>query len=400
MLIPIKLDGVIYKNKECISISCVKENNINNAIRLIPDRKFSFSLKLWMVPLSKANYASIKKLLSPICTINDDALKTYLKNKELKNNLEEAIRTGVNEKSALQQITTTLPACLNIHHNNGHVLTNMQQQLQLMGYSLNTRRTYLNEMSQFLQLLKDKSADEFTTERIKDYLQYCFNTLKLSENTLHSRMNAMKFYYEKVLHKDKIFWDIPRSKKQLILPKVISEEKILDGLNSVGNIKHKLLLMTAYSAGLRVSEVVKIKIADINSDRMQIFITRAKGKKDRIAPLSSVVLELMRKYYILYKPSVWLFEGQVKGSAYSVRSAQTVFNYYFKKIGLPKYFTFHSLRHSFATHLLEGGTDIKYIQNLLGHNDIKTTMRYTHVSNKAMQKIESPLDKIFRKGKK
>lgn len=155
--------------------------------------------------------------------------------------------------------------------------------------------------------------------------------------------------------------------------------------------------MTAYSAGLRVSEVVNIQVKDINSDRMQIYISRAKGKKDRIVPLSETILSLLRDYYIKYKPQKWLFEGQAKGEQYSTRSAQEVFTNCFKKLGLPKYISFHSLRHSYATHLLENGKDIKYIQELLGHNDIKTTLRYTHVSKKSLTKIESPLDKIMRK---
>ncbi len=210
-------------------------------------------------------------------------------------------------------------------------------------------------------------------------------------------MNALKFYYEQVLYKEKFFWEIPRPKKPYILPKVISEQKILKGLQSIDNLKHKAILFTAYSAGLRVSEVVRIKIADIDSDRMQIRIEAAKGKKDRMVTLAEATLAVLRVYYEQYKPKKYLFEGQNGEEHYSPRSAQQVFNQQFGRIGLPKYFSFHSLRHSYATHLLENGTDIKYIQELLGHNDIKTTLRYTHVSKKAIEKIESPLDKILRK---
>jgi site-specific recombinase XerD len=249
----------------------------------------------------------------------------------------------------------------------------------------------------FLQALGGVPAEDLTTERVKDYLFYCHKTLQLSENTIHSRMNALKFYYEQVLYKEKFFWEIPRPKKPYILPKVISEQKILKGLQSIDNLKHKAILFTAYSAGLRVSEVVRIKIADIDSDRMQIRIEAAKGKKDRMVTLAEATLAVLRVYYEQYKPKKYLFEGQNGEEHYSPRSAQQVFNQQFGRIGLPKYFSFHSLRHSYATHLLENGTDIKYIQELLGHNDIKTTLRYTHVSKKAIEKIESPLDKILRK---
>lgn len=219
----------------------------------------------------------------------------------------------------------------------------------------------------------------------------------LTEATIHSRMNALKFYYEQVLKKDKIFFDIPRPKKNLQLPKVISEEKIIKGLFNIENLKHRTLLLLAYSSGLSVSEVVGLRIQDINSDRMQVSIIKAKGKKDKIVPLSKFILRLLRTYYKTYKPKLWLFESQNNMDHYSVRSAQIIFKNAFKKLKLPNNYSFHSLRHSYATHLLENGTSLRYIQELLGHNDIKTTLRYTHVSKNAMENIESPLDKILRK---
>ena len=248
-----------------------------------------------------------------------------------------------------------------------------------------------------LQLLKNKPVSKLTSDEIKRYILYCINTLQLSENTIHSRLNAIKFYFEQVLKQDKIFIEIPRPKKRMILPKVISEEKIIKGLLKIENLKHKALLMLAYSAGLRVSEVVALKITDIDSDRMQITINNAKGKKDRVGTLSKSILEILRTYFITYKPKQWLFEGQYSNEHYSTRSAQIIFKDAYKNLQLPPQCSFHSLRHSYATHLLENGTDISYIQQLLGHNDIKTTLRYTHVSKKEIGKIESPLDKIMRK---
>ena len=272
----------------------------------------------------------------------------------------------------------------------------MIQHLQLKGYSTSTQRTYRNEFGLFIKHLKQLSAPEMTVQRIKNYLQYCYSTLQLTEATIHSRMNALKFYYEQVLGRDKFFWEIPRPKKPLKLPRVISEEKILEGLMKMENVKHRTLLMTAYSAGLRVSEVVKLKITDLDADRLQIFIERAKGKKDRMATLSPVTLQALREYLAAYKPLTWIFEGLPRTEPMSKRSAQAIFHQAYKDLGLPPSVSFHSLRHSYATHLLENGTDIRYIQELLGHNDIKTTLRYTHVSMKGLQRIESPLDKILR----
>ena len=280
---------------------------------------------------------------------------------------------------------------------NEHVITSMKIQLVLKGYSQSTIKTYLGEMGSFLSSIKMHNADDFDTDRIKAYLFYCHTMLMLSEATIHSRMNALKFYYEQVLKRDKFFFEIPRPKKHMQLPKVISEEKIIRGLMIIDNFKHRTLLLLAYSSGLRVSEAVGLRVQDINSDRMQVSIVKAKGKKDRVVPLSKSILPLLRNYYKIYKPKFWLFESQNSMDHYSVRSAQIIFKKAFKRLGLPDNCSFHSLRHSYATHLLENGTSLRYIQELLGHNDIKTTLRYTHVSKNAIENIESPLDKILRK---
>jgi integrase/recombinase XerD len=280
---------------------------------------------------------------------------------------------------------------------NKAALAAFERQIVLKAYSKSTLKTYKNEFTQLLLLLKTIPVSSLGNERLKDYFAYCHHTLKLSENTIHSRLNAVKFYFEQVLGREKLLWEVPRPKKPQQLPKVISEEKILGGLLAIENLKHRALLLTAYSAGLRVSEVVQLKITDINSDRMQITIRAAKGKKDRMATLSKYNLQVLREYVKSYRPAIYLFEGQVQGQHYSARSAQVIFKEAFKAMGLPPSVSFHSLRHSYATHLLENGTDIKYIQQLLGHNDIKTTLRYLHVSKKDLGKIESPLDKILRK---
>jgi site-specific recombinase XerD len=271
------------------------------------------------------------------------------------------------------------------------------QHLQLHSYSPSTIRTYQNELMQFFQTLGKHEARELPPSRLQDYLHWCHTTLQLSENTIHSRLNAMKYYYEQVLGKEKWFWEIPRPKKVEQLPKVISEEKIIEGLFSVEKLKHKVLLLVAYSAGLRVGEVVRLRICDIDSDRMQIKILAGKGKKDRVVPLSKHLLPLLRTFYTTYKPKYWLFEGEKTNEHYSTRSAQILFKQAFAKLNLPPNISFHSLRHSFATHLLDGGTDISYIQKILGHNDIKTTLIYAKVTNKDLAKIESPLDKMMNK---
>jgi site-specific recombinase XerD len=232
---------------------------------------------------------------------------------------------------------------------------------------------------------------------LRNYLAWCSEAKKISENTIHSRMNAMKFLYEQVLKREKLFLEIPRPQKPQQLPKVISEEKILRGILTVENLKHRTLLLLAYSCGLRVSEVVSIQVKSIDEDRMQVFIQRAKGKKDRVVPLAKSLIPVLKTYKEAYKPTVWLFENQEKNGPYSSRSAQQVFKDAANMLQLPPYISFHSLRHSLATHLLENGIDISLIQKLLGHHDIRTTLRYTHVADKQVKGIENPLDAIMRK---
>jgi site-specific recombinase XerD len=206
-------------------------------------------------------------------------------------------------------------------------------------------------------------------------------------------MNALKFYFEQVLYQPKMFLEIPRPKKPFKLPTVHSEAEIKRMLKVTDNVKHRTMLMTAYAGGLRISEIVNLRIRDIDSVRMVIYVRGAKGKKDRQVSLSTVLLEQLRRYFKLYKPKGWLFEGS-GGDAYSTRSLQQVFQSAKKDSRNVKKGGIHSLRHSYATHLMENGTDLRLIQNLLGHNSIKTTVRYTHVSLRDIKKIQSPLDKL------
>jgi site-specific recombinase XerD len=223
----------------------------------------------------------------------------------------------------------------------------------------------------------------------------------LKENTLHSRINALKFYYEQVLKREKFFWEIPRPKKQFILPKVLGEDEVAKQFNALGNLKHKAMLFAAYSAGLRVSEIVALKIRDIDSSRMQIRIENAKGKKDRYVNLSPVLLDVLRAYIRTYKPKPkkFLFESQQTGEAYPTRTIQRIFYLAKEKAYIGKTVGIHSLRHSFATHMLEKGIDIRYIKDLLGHFSIKTTERYLHVKREQLVNIISPLDDLWRSGK-
>ncbi|MDR0795410.1 MAG: site-specific integrase [Tannerella sp.] len=273
-------------------------------------------------------------------------------------------------------------------------LERMRELLVLKAYSPNTINTYCIEFAQLLYLLKDVPVDTLTPDRLRSYLLYCITELKLSENIIHSRLNAIKFYFEQVLHRDKLFFkEIPRPKKQSILPKALSKKDVAKIFAQVVNPKHLLMLKLCYGMGLRVSEIVNLKIKDIDSQRMLVHIEAGKGKKDRYVTLPSSILDDLRNYYCAYRPKVYLFEGQ-HGGQYAIRSVQAVFKNAMEKAKINKAVGIHGLRHSYATHLLECGTDMFLIQKLLGHKDIKTTEIYAKVSNRQIGNVKSPLDDL------
>ena len=383
------------------ALTCENKEQFNPIVKKVEGRRWSATRNVWLIPEGTKLDHGLKKQLYDQFEVRFIANepKAVKQEPQKKPNLVNSGKgpDGKIQPKALQpESRTKATNPIKISVENQKALLDFNRELVLKGYSLATIKTYTNEFSGFLQIIKGVEAQDFTAERIKDYLYYCAGKLKLTEATLHSKINALKFYYEQVLGREKFFWEVPRPKKQMQLPKVISEEKILLGIEKLDNIKHKALIMMAYSAGLRVSEVVNLKINDIQSDRMQVMIRQSKGKKDRMVPLSKVLLNTLREYYIMYKPKDWLFEGQFPKTPISTRTAQAVFNQVFKKLGLPKGISFHSLRHSYATHLVENGIDVTFVQNLLGHNDVRTTLRYTHVSQAKINQIESPLDRAMR----
>jgi integrase/recombinase XerD len=261
-------------------------------------------------------------------------------------------------------------------------------------YSYNTQKIDCNYFKDFVLYFEDKNLEKVSMEQINSYLLGLIKTKNISISQQNQRINAIKFYYEKVLGKTKQYYEIHRPNRDKKLPKVLSKNEVKEILNSCNNIKHRCILMLIYSAGLRRSELINLKLADIDSERMVININGAKGKKDRISLLSENALHLLRQYYKEYKPKKCLFEG-AKGGKYSPTSISNVLKNAAQKARIHKTVTPHMLRHSFATHLLEQGTDLRYIQELLGHNSSKTTEIYTHVSKKAIDKIRNPVDDFF-----
>ena len=267
----------------------------------------------------------------------------------------------------------------------------MKIYMDLKGYSPITTKYYLNHVGNFAKYYK-KSPNLLGEKEIREYLHYCITKKCLTEGSVGSIYAALKILYTKVLNRT---WDInkiPRIKERRRLPAVLSPEEIKAIFDATPNIKHKAIFMTIYSAGLRVSEVCNLKVTDIDSKNMQIFIRQGKGKKDRYSLLSKLNLQVLREYWKKYKPKEYLFSGRYRTDAITPRSVQRVFQKSKGKAGITKPATVHTLRHSFATHLLDTRTDICYIQRLLGHTRITTTTIYLHLRRMDLLNIKSPLD--------
>ncbi|MEO7310253.1 MAG: tyrosine-type recombinase/integrase [Chitinophagaceae bacterium] len=403
---------MLHRNTMQILIKYAHSVDLNNAIRQLKGIKWSQSHKAWYLPLSQVNYEMICICVKPLATTDVQKLKQYLETRNTITNcqavpqatkpikpLQDSSATiqplsGINNLLPKKVLPQTLPV-ENMSTANRLELEKAIQHLQLKAYSSSTIKTYKNEIQLFFKLLGQHQAEKLNTADVKRYLLKCI-TEGISENTMHSRINALKFYYEQVLGREKFFVEIPRPKKELQLPKFFNQAEIAGLIKQTGNLKHRTMLMLCYSAGLRVSETVAIKVYHIDSKRMQITIRQAKGKKDRMAPLSPVLLVMLREYFRAYKPDPrgFLFEGEIPGSAYSARSLQQIMQAAKIRAGILKPGGVHALRHSFATHLLDKGTDITMIMKLLGHNDLKTTLRYLHVTNRDILKLISPLDDL------
>lgn len=274
------------------------------------------------------------------------------------------------------------------HHN----FADLRRELVSRKYSYKTVKSYIYYNRELLNFTS-KSPSDINDIDIKNYLLHLAEERQSATSTLNQAINALKFYYGTMLNK-KFVYEVKRPRKDRKLPVVLSKEEVAKILSSVDNLKHKAILILVYSAGLRVGEVVKLKPEDIDSERKLIHVKGSKGRKDRYTLLSAKALEILRGYWRKYKPEKWLFEGAKEGRHLSIRSVDKIFRNACKKAGIIKDVSVHTLRHSFATHLLEGGTDLRYIQELLGHAHSKTTEIYTHVSTKNLGKITSPLDTI------
>ncbi len=274
-----------------------------------------------------------------------------------------------------------------------HEIVRFEHYLQSKRYSSNTIKVYAETLRVFLRYFASKAIEEISNDDLIAFNNEYILKNNFSSSYQNQLVNAVKLYYSAIQHKKIDVELVHRPRREKTLPNVLSKEEVKSILDAPYNLKHRAMLSMIYSCGLRRSELLNLTKLDIDSKRMVVIIRMAKGKKDRIVPLSPKILILLRDYYKSYKPKHFLFEGQ-DGGRYSEKSLENVFKQSLLKARIEKPATMHWLRHSYATHLLESGTDLRYIQNLLGHKSSKTTEIYTHVSTKNIQNIRSPFDDL------
>jgi len=331
--------------QQSITLRIPRVHSIINKVRAIPGRRWDFQNKLWLVP---------------------DTVQSRLM---IADGLEEYV------------VETSPPP--------GKLIS---REVRIRSYSHRTGEMYTYYNEEFLSFT-GKSPDRIVQDDIKQYLDHLAECKRVTGATLNCAVNALRFYYGRILGK-KFVYQVKRAKKEKKLPVVLSRNEVKRLIATQLNIKHRLMLALTYSAGLRVSETASLKVSDLDFERRVITIRKAKGKKDRTTLLSAKVVDLVQAYLRRYEPAEWLFEGQTMGCRISKRTVQKIFENARDAAGITKRAGIHSLRHSFATHLLEAGTDIRIIQELLGHASCHTTEIYTHVSTRILANISSPFDEL------
>lgn len=338
---------ITHKSKKRIAVFFDKDADLIARIKKLEDARWSQTLKAWHIPDTDENRQRFK--IAPITQLTQ----------------EQAAK-----------------------------IAEFTQWLKSKRYSDSTIKTYTEAIRIFLIFYTDKAINEITNDDLIKFNNDYILQKRLSASYQNQIVNGVKLFFQIIEHSKLKVDLVHRPKREKVLPNVLSKEEVRSILHAPSNIKHRAMLSLIYSCGLRRSELINLKPVHIDSKRNLIIIKQAKGRKDRIVPLSQKILIMLREYFIAFKPKTWLFEGQFGNEQYDERSLSNVLKQALVKAGINKPATLHWLRHSYATHLLENGTDLRYIQELLGHSSSKTTEIYTHVSTKNIQNIKSPFDEL------
>jgi len=369
-----------------VSVKFTNDFRLIDALRRVSQSRYSKGLQSYLIPATPKNRDALEFLMSDLnVKISYHIDLSYFKSSN-----------SINKKS--ETLTKTKQTMLDmVPANAKSYVEDMTNMLMAVNYSASTLRSYTGAFITFLRYHDYVNPASLDRKAVVKYLAD-ISGRGLKSASGHMIVNALKFYFKHVLEWDDTQnWNIPRPKKEKTLPEVLSVEECQRIFKAVKQPKHKLILLLAYGAGLRVSEICNLKWRNLDFDAHKISIKSAKGKKDRKVMLPYSIVDYFKTYANLYKTKHYVFEGQIKGEPYSAASCRAIMKRAVKKANIQKKVSLHSLRHSFATHLLEGGTDIRFIQKFLGHNSIKTTTVYTHITQRSSKNIESPLDKMAKK---
>ena len=375
MVKEITIAHALYNNKEKIFINFKYDSATIELVKKIADAKWSQTNKCWYI----SYYAESLQLIKNTFEAKGITIK-------LLNKYEDVIKPN---QVKIKKPSDALPDLNNVQKEK---INQFNYWLKSKRYSGSTIGTYMDSIQTFLRYYSTKNLSEITNEDLIIFNNEYILANHYSASYQNQIVNAVKLFFRNIENKQLQPELIHRPKTQKLLPNVLSKEEIKLILNAHSNIKHKAMLSLIYSCGLRCGEMLRLKPEHIDSKRNILIIKQSKGRKDRITPLSNKIILMLRDYYHLHKPKQWLFEGQKQGEPYDERSLQNVLKQAIVKCQIKKPVSLHWLRHSYATHLLENGTDLRYIQEILGHSSSKTTEIYTHVSTKNIQKIISPFD--------
>lgn len=348
-----------------------------NVVKNINGRDWNVELTCWEIPFVKSSFRHIKKQIGLNYVIFDLHIKS-----DIPDEPERKIRFNNKRNKVGKQLLNDKQLL---------ALQQLEEFFILKQYSVSTIKAYKNHLVSLFIFFDKLDPEKLKPENVRAYILHLIKFKKISASSQNQIINAYKAYCENILGEPKLYIEIPRPKKPKKLPNVLSQEDVQKLFAVTKNQKHKLILLLIYSSGLRLGEVVNLRKRDVNIKRNTIHIKAGKGKKDRIVSLAKKAIPTLNNYLHIYKPTSWLFEGQY-GGKYSVRSVQSIFSTAVEKSKINAYATVHTLRHSFATHCVENGYSIALVQKALGHNSIKTTEIYLHLSNEEIKKLKSPLD--------
>lgn len=369
----------------------------NDLIRNVPGRRFSYSRKGWLVPNTRESVIKLGQLFGKDYCRFDEAVVRLYKPAATPAEMEQATNPAwppLSKRTVGQHRLPFRFAPPMREYDRHPVVVALSNELRVQNYAFKTYKNYKQAIIALIRYADRKPIDNLTKAYYQQYLLFLINKKKLSPATINVHINGYKFYCEKVLQRDKEFYDIQHPRQATKLPTVYSVAEVKAIFNATTSLKYRTLFSLVYATGLRLNEVAHLKLTDLDYGRKLLHVRGGKGKKDRIVMLTDKLEAAINEYLTRYKPKQFLFEEMQTGEPITNRAIQQVYSDTVRFAGITKRGGIHSLRHSFATHLLESGMDIRNIQALLGHESILTTMRYTHVTADKISTFKSPLDNL------